>query len=278
MVENEYVFRTFTKDDKEAVGALVKRVFENNARALLGGDFWEWKYFRNPNFDPSLVAVAESKGRIVGCNHWLLRDIKLSSSSVCRAILCGDIAVDPNHRKHGVGKSLLLFLHSNLSNAKGSVLSYMFADPELGKRLYGPVVGYIPISTSTLRYCKRWSWKNLVERVKEINSACALNLSQENGFKRRTRDDLTVVFQVLGASPLTIVVNKGRIEALEESIEDAPLKITTDLATLTALSRREKRMRRVLKALLERKLKVRGSLFSIIKLYRNFHTLEAIFG
>lgn len=267
MVESEYVFRTFTKGDKEAVEALVTPV-------LSGGQSWEWKYFENPNFDPSLVAVAERKGRIVGCNHWLLRDIKLSGSSVCRAILCGDIVVDPNHRKRGVGKSLLLFLRgSSLSKAEGSVLTYMFAKPELGKRLYGPAVGYIRISTSTVRYGKLWGWKSVVGRVKEIN----MNLGQEEAFNRRAADNFAVVFHVLGAPPLTIAVNKGRIEASEESIEDAPLKVTTDLATLTALRRRERRMRRILKALLERKLKVSGSLFSIIKLYQNLHTLEEIF-
>lgn len=105
-----------------------------------------------------------------------------------------------------------------------------------------------------------------------------MNLAKEDGSNRRTADDFTVVFHVSGAPPLTITVNKGRIEASEESIEDAPLKITTDFATLTALRRRERRMRRFLKALLERKLKVKGSLFSIIKLYQNLHTLEEIFG
>jgi len=50
-------------------------------------------------FDPCLVAIAEENGKIVGCNHWLLRDIKVSSSSVGSAILSGDLAVHPNHRK-----------------------------------------------------------------------------------------------------------------------------------------------------------------------------------
>jgi predicted N-acetyltransferase YhbS len=274
LAENEYVLRTFTKGDKEAVRALVKRVFADNARSLLGGEPWEWKYLRNPNFDPSLVAVAERKGRIVGCNHWLLRDIKLTGLLVCKAILCGDIAVDPNHRKRGLGKSLLLFLRSSgLSNAKGSVLSYMFSTPELGKRLYGPTVGYIRMSTSTVRYVKRWSWKNVVRKVNEINT----NPSQEDGLGKRATDDFAVVFHVIGAPPLTIVVNGGRIKALEESIVEARLKITTDLATFTALSRREKRVRRLLKAVLGRKLKVKGSLLSIIKLYQNLHRLEEIF-
>lgn len=86
-------------------------------------------------FDPCLVAIAEENGKIVGCNHWLLRDIKVSSSSVGSAILSGDLAVHPNHRKRGIGTSLLLFLRSSsLSNARGAVLTYMFANPGLSKR------------------------------------------------------------------------------------------------------------------------------------------------
>jgi len=274
LAENEYVLRTFNKGDEEAVAALVKRANADNVRSLSGGELWEWKYLHNPNFDPSLVAVAERKGRIVGCNHWLLRDIRLSGSSVCKAILCGDIAVDPDHRKRGLGKSLLLFLRSSsLSNAKGSVLSYMFSTPELGKRLYGPTIGYIQMPTATVRYAKRWSWKNVVRKVNEINT----NPRQEDGLGKRATDNFAVVFHVIGAPPLTIALNGGRIRALEESIVDARLKITTDLATFTALSRKEKRVRRLLKAMLGRKLKVKGSLSSIIKLYQNLHRLEEIF-
>ena len=127
MAESKYVYRHLAKGDEDAVKGLLKRSSTQSE--------WEWKYLHNPSFDPCLVAIAEENGKIVGCNHWLLQDIKLSSSSVGKAILSGDIAVDPKHRKRGIGKSLLLFLRSSsLSNARGAVLTYMFANPGLSKR------------------------------------------------------------------------------------------------------------------------------------------------
>jgi len=272
LAEREYVYRTLAKGDEEAVESLVKRTFMD----LLGDDHWKWKYLRNPNFDPSLVAVAEKNGKIVGCNHWLLRDIKLSCSLVGKAILCADIAVDPSHRKRGVGKSLLLLLRSSRpSSTKGAVLNYMFADPELSKRLYRPTVGYIPLPTSTVRYTKRWSWREYIRRLPRSRE---VEMVPKGGFGgKRVKREFKVVFHVLGTPPLTITVNQRGIEASEENVEDADLTVKIDLATLVSLKRKEKRMRRFFKALLTRKLKVKGSLFGIINLYRNLHLLEEIF-
>jgi len=271
LVESEYVYRAIAKGDEEAVEGLVKHTFMH----FLGDDYWKWKYSRNPNFDPSLVAVAEKDGKIVGCNHWLLRDIKLSSSLVGKAILCADIAVDPNHRERGVGKSLLLLLRSSRpSSTKGAVVNYMFADPELSKRLYRPAVGYIPIPTSTVRYTKRWSWREYIRRLEETH----MEMIPKGGFSGKgVKREFKVVFHVLGAPPLTIAVNQGGIEASEENVEDADLTVKCDLTTLVSLRRKEKRMRRFLKAWLTRKLKVKGSLFGIISLYRNLHLVQEIF-
>jgi predicted N-acetyltransferase YhbS len=271
LAESEYVFRTIAKGDEDAVEGLVKSTFMH----FLGDDYWKWKYLRNPNFDPSLVAVAEKKGKIVGCNHWLLRDIKLSSSLVGKAILCADIAVDPNHRDRGVGKSLLLLLRSSRPlSTKGAAVNYMFADPELSKRLYKPTVGYIPIPTSTVRYTKRWGWREYIRRLEETS----MEIVPKGGFNGKgVKREFKVVFHVLGAHPLTIAVNQGGIEASEENVEDVDLTVKCDLATLVSLRRKEKRMRRFFKAWLTGKIKVKGSLFGIISLYRNLHLVQEIF-
>lgn len=271
LAESEYVYRTIAKGDEDAVEGLVKSTFMH----FLGDDYWKWKYLRNPNFDPSLVAVAEKKGKIVGCNHWLLRDIKLSSSLVGKAILCADIAVDPNHRDRGVGKSLLLLLRSSRPlSTKGAAVNYMFADPELSKRLYKPTVGYIPIPTSTVRYTKRWGWREYIRRLEETS----MEIVPKGGFNGKgVKREFKVVFHVLGAHPLTIAVNQGGIEASEENVEDADLTVKCDLATLVSLRRKEKRMRRFFKAWLTGKIKVKGSLFGIISLYRNLHLVQEIF-
>ena len=72
-------------------------------------------------------------------------------------------------------------------------------------------------------------------------------------------------------------MNQGGIEASEENVEDADLTVKIDLGTLVSLKRKEKRTRRFSKALLTGKLKVKGSLFGIISLYRNLHLLQEIF-
>jgi len=271
LAKSEYVYRTLTEGDKVAVKRLVRNVFSR----FLGGDYWEWKYSQNPDFDPSMVAVAEKDGKVVGCNHWLLRDFKLSSSLTTKALLCADIAVDAEHRKHGVGKSLLVFLRSTgIFRSKGAVVNYMFADSELSKRLYRPVVGYIPIRTSTVTYTKRLNWKKVMRRIDEINEKMKL---QEGGNRRASELNSKIAFYVSGAPPLTVIINSGVIEAIEENIENANVRVESNLATLIGLVESKNRKRSLLKALLTGKLKVRGSLLGIWRFYRNFRLLEEIF-
>jgi GNAT superfamily N-acetyltransferase len=258
LAENKYVYRTLAEGDEDGVRELLKRNF-------IWTD-WEWKYLHNPSFDPSLVVVAEENGEIVGCDHWLPRDIKLSSSSVGRVIFCADIVVDSNHRGRGIGESLVRFLRkSSLSNVRGAVLSYAFTSLELNERLFQPTAGSVPLATSTVTYCKRWSWKQFIRRVEEVN------------MKTDPKGNLKFVFHVLGAPPLTIALNQGRIEAFQGDIEGAAVRIKSDLATLGHLKRKERRMRKLVKALLTGRLRVSGSLSGIIHLYQNLHLLEEVF-
>lgn len=272
MVKSEYFCRTFSERDEVAVKQLVKNVFSR----FLWGDYWDWKYSRNPNFDPSMVAVAEKDGKIVGCNHWLLRDFKLSSSLTTKALLCADIAVDPEHRKQGVGKSLLLFLRSTgIFKKKSVVVNYMFANPELSKRFYEPIIGYISVSTSTATYTKRLNWKKVMRRIEEMNRKMTLK-RRVNG--RIGKLNSKIAFHVLGAPQLTVIVKDGRIEAYEEkNVDHVNIKVKSNLATLMSLQERRHRGRRLLKALLTGKLRVRGNLLGIWRLYRNFDLLEEIF-
>lgn len=261
MAEREYVYRTLAKGDEDAVRGLVKRVFV--------GSEWEWKYLHNPSFDPSLVVVAEKNGKIVGCDHWLPRDIKISSSSVGRTIMCADIAVDPDHRKRGIAESLVLFERkSSLSKVKGAVLNYAFTNPNLSRRLFQPAAGFVPIVTSTVTYGKRWSWKQFIQRVKEGSPSMDLE-----GVKR----NLKLVFDVSGAPPLTIALSQGRIEVSQGDVEGAVLMVKSDFATLARLRRKEKRIRGLFKALLTGRLRVTGSLLGVISLYQNLDLLTEIF-
>jgi len=266
LVERKIVYRTLAAGD------------ENTVKGLLRNNFiptdWDWKYLRNPSFDRSLVAVAEANGKIVGCDHWLLRDIKFSSSSVARATLSADIVVDPSHRKHGVGRSLLLFQRkSALSSKKGAVLNCAFTSRTLNRRLFQPTSGYVPLETATVTYSRRWSWKQFIRRVEEFKT----NAGRKDGLGKDLKRDVKFGFHVLGAPLLIIAIGQGRVEAFEGNYKDADVIVKSDLATLANLRRKEKRIRTLLKALLTGRLRVSGSLFGMISLYQNLDRLEQVF-
>ena len=265
--ESNYIYRTLAIADESAVKELLRRSFISTD--------WNWKYLSNPSFDPSLVAIAEENGKIVGCDHWLLRDVKLSRSSVAKAISAGDIAVDPSHRKRGIGRSLLLFQRKSiLSNDRGAFLSYAFTSQELNQRLFQPASGYVPLTTSTVTYSKRWSWKQFIRRVEEVK----MNVGPRDGFRGEShKRTVKIVFQVHGAPPLIIALGQGRIEAFEGNAEGVDLRVKSDLATLARLRRKDKRMRHLLKALLTGRLRISGGLLGIIGLYQNLDVLEQVF-
>lgn len=248
----------------------VKELVENTFRGFLNGKYWDWKYKLNPNFDSSLVAVAEKNGKIVGCNHWLLRELKISGSTEVKAVLGADIAVSPDYRGRGIGKSLLLFLRSSQAiRDKGVILSYMFADPNLSKRFYKPVAGYISAPTTTVSYFKLLSWRKLKDRIKILNE----KIEKE----RFEKFDLKIRFHLFGAPQLLLELNKNGVRVSERNFKNANVTIISDLSTLSILKEKKNRKRNLMRALLTGKLKIKGSFFSLFRFYRSFWLIEEIF-
>lgn len=267
----DFLCRAFSDKDAENVQQLVETVFED----FLNGKYWEWKYKLNPNFDPSLVAVAEKNGRIIGCNHWLFRKLKLSGSVEAEAFLCADIVVSAQFRGRGIGKSLLLFLRrTGAIENTGSVLSYMFTDTNLGKRLYGPVAGYIPAPTNTILYFKLLSWSKLKNNLKAVNKKLK---REKERLEKLSKLDLKVAFQISGAPPLLLELGKNGVKSSKRDFKNANITVISDLSTLAIFKRKKGRKRSLIKALLTRKLKIRGSLSDILKFYRSFWAIECVF-
>ena len=263
-----FLCRFFKFEDEEDVKKLVEGAFPN----FLGGKYWDWKYKRNPDFNPSfLIAVAEKDGKIVGCNHWIPRRFKISPSKSVTAALGADITVSPEYRKRGIGKALLLFLRSpQIIKKKGIMLSYMFADSRLGERLYKPVAGYVQVPTSTISYLKLLSWKKLRENVKVINE----RLKEE---RKLPKADLKIMFKIFGAPNLFLELGKDGVKASEKEFGKVDVTIISDLSTLSEIKEKKGRARDLLKALFTRKLKVKGGVFNIFKLYRSLWLIKEIF-
>jgi GNAT superfamily N-acetyltransferase len=267
-----YVCRGFRKGDEDGVKSLIKRVFGG----FLEGDYWGWKYERNPNFDPSLVVVAEEGGKIVGCNHWLVRDLKFSGGSHIKTVLGADIAVDPEHRRKGIGKSLLLYFRSSKAfRDKQVVFSYMFPNPDVINPLYRPAAFYIKSPNFTARYAKILNWNKFRKRLEAVNKRIML----DDGLRVKVAAlNMGVLFRIKDAPALALKLDGEGIR-IDDDVEKNPdVVFSIGLGTLNGLGSSKRKFFGLIKAWLSGKLGINGSLRSLVKLSRNLWVFSEILG
>jgi GNAT superfamily N-acetyltransferase len=266
--EGKYHCRTFSYEDEEKVCQLV----ENTFGGFLDGQFWNWKYKLNPDFDPSLVKVAEKNGVIIGCNHWLLKKFKLSSSLETKAILGADVAVNPEHRGKGVGKTLLRLQRSSEIMKKEPILiAYSFVNPSLAKHFHTPAVGYIPAPDKTILYFKVLNWKKFSKSANILNEQIAAGKFKD----RLSKFELKVLLKFSDAPHLIFRMSENGVR-VDEDEQNVDVTIVGDMATFQRV-RTEKRIKwNIFKALLMMKLKIRGSPSKILLFYKNFWILQKI--
>jgi len=261
-----FVCRTIRKEDDEAVRGLVESTFCR----FLSGNFWNWKYLQNPSFDRSFVAVAENDGKIVGCNHWLLRRFKISDSIVVDGVLAADIAVNPEYRKKGAGRALMNFLRSQ-HEGKKLALMYMFANPKLRKHFHTPIGGYIPAPSGTVLFTKILNWNKVKRNVAVFNERVKLG----EFANKLAKVDLTVVFRVRGAPPLCLHLDDKGVDA-DVSDERADVTISSDVTTFSKIKVGEIGVSKLLWQVLTGKLKFKGGLRKTLAVYRNIWAFKEI--
>jgi len=263
--------RTFREEDEKSIENLVESVFGG----FLEGKYWYWKYMENPYFDPRLVAVAEVDGEVVGCNHWLLRDLKFSGSIVGRAVLAADVAVRPNYRGKGLGSSLLRFLRSSDLVRRGdAALIYMFADPGLAKRFHTPAAGYVLAPEGTVQYTKVLSWRKVKQNVDSLNEEIRASRSG----RRLPKNCLRVLFRISSAPQLCIQVKEdGLVVDEDEGLDDADVVVSGDLSIFNRIKMAKRRRWSLLKALLTRKLRIKVKINKILRIFDVLWIFEEIF-
>jgi len=265
--------RRFREGDEEPIENLVESVFSN----FLEGRYWSWKYRENPYFDPRLVALAEVNGEVVGCNHWLLRDLKISGSIVDKTVLAADVAVKPDYRGKGLGSSLLRFLRSSDVVKRGdAALIYMFADPELAKRFHSPTAGYIPAPDGTVQYMKVLSWRKVKRNVDSLNE----EIRDGRLGRRLPKHGLSVLFKISAAPKLFIRVEKDRlvVDEGEGLDDDADVVVSGSLSIFNRIKMSKRRRWSFLKALLTGKLRIKVRLNKILRIFDALWIFEEVFG
>jgi predicted N-acetyltransferase YhbS len=261
-----FVCQGLREEDDEAV----KRLVESTFSGFLGGRFWDWKYLQNPSFDRSFVAVAKQGADVVGCNHWLLRRVKLSDSVVVDGVLGADIAVRPEYRKRGVGRALMNFLRSKHGD-RSLALMYMFANPELRRHFHTPIGGYVPTPGGTALYTKILNWNKVKRNVAAFNERVKLGEFGDG----LAKVDLTIVFKVRGAPPLCLHVDSRGVDA-DVSGERADVSVSSDVATWSKIKEKEVGALRLVGLTLAGRLKFRGGLRKMWAVYRNMWVFREI--
>ena len=270
----DYSCRVFKNEDEEQVKRLVKSVFGES----LDGEFWNWKYKLNPNFNPSLVMVAEKDGVIIGCDHWLLKSLKLSPSLKTKAVLGAELAVYPEYRSKGVGKALLHSLRSSevVKNENPLIAQIFVSNASLAKHFHTPAGGYVPAPDRTAYYLKILNWKEVEANVRRFNSQIAAGKFRD----RLSKFELKILFNFSNAPQLYLHMTENGI-AVGEKNQDyektADVVIAGDLSTLQKIKIKKKRLRNVLTALITGKLKIKGKPRKLHCFYQNLWILQEIF-
>lgn len=254
--------RAFSSKDSDTVRELIRTTFYD----FLDGNYWDWKHLRNPDFDPSLVVVAEKNGEIAGCGHGIPREFKLTGDVAVDSVLGCDLAVKREQRGQGIGKEILVECRTQetVKNRK-IVLFYHFTNVNLAKKIHVPFLGDTEVTSSVKQFYKITSWKNLIGFIEEKTKR-----SLHEMMSSKIRDlNFVILFRMIGAPPLTLRFSEGRTRVSEEKCEDADIIIEGKISAFTSFLGAKKVKWQLLKAVLKRKLKIKGKPRKLLKVYRN---------
>lgn len=168
---------------------------------------WLWKFKSNPNFDPSMILLAEVSGRVVACLHRSPMQMTWSRGMVLKASSEGDMAVVPEYQRRRIGRTLMWSQHFG-----DAVLTRGFTTPSAHKRIYSKLGGVL-VHSSTKRYERLMTARPLARRASWV---LQLLLGRVNGDRLRS---VRFVLQLIisGNPPVSLIIRGGRIGIVEGS-------------------------------------------------------------
>lgn len=260
--------REFRNGDQVALQELLKKVFP----VFKENDLWFWKYRLNPDFDESLVVVAEKDGELVGSNYWLSRDLKLSSDLQVKAALGADVAVRPDLRGEGIGRELLRFPRTSAAfKEKGILLSYMFSSLELTSRFHSPTAGYTTAPVGTVVFRKLLNCQELKAKFQEIDEA----INSDDQMKEQLRKlDMCISFRLIGAPEFSVHIGPENVCLEEGKTEKSDVIIEGNLP-LSSLVFGGASLGDLVKSWITGKTKIKRGILHIFKLRKAFMLFQA---
>lgn len=110
-------FRNYKEGDEQQIVELLNQVYHNWGTV----EQWRKKYKESPNFDPNLIFVCIDGDKIIGCVHYLRRDLKFKKQ-LLHAYIGGDGATYPRYSGKGVFSTGMNLLYHEIKQRKGAII------------------------------------------------------------------------------------------------------------------------------------------------------------
>lgn len=136
ILSTDYIVRKYRRGDEYQIVELLSLVFDGWPHIDLDCDpleYWIWRYRDNPT-KKSIVTVAESHNRIIGCHHVFEVKIKVGNK-IYPGGTSSDLAVHPNYRRMGISKKMREGFSWPWSKKEGILFDYfIIGNPILVER------------------------------------------------------------------------------------------------------------------------------------------------
>ena len=255
--DGEYTVRTYKEGDDDQIKSLL--ALHYNAAVI---ENWDWRVKKDPYFDPDGIIIAEKDGKMVGITSFSIVDLKMGDTATVKACVGNYVVVvHPEHRMRGIYTQIHRRAYE-YSLSKGAVVYINNLGGLILDKIQRPVFGRAPIYKVDVD-----RWYKTIDAYKIIKSGISIlnHTIEQEGLNEEIKNYrmhvliLTQegVFNLFSDDRGFFTVERGKIINPDIVIEGDFVSFIEAKSSKLAL----------FKLLLKRKLKVRGNIRKLIKLY-----------